>query len=386
MHEPQRPLRELLPHTTDEATVQRMWRGIRRRRAVREVPTVRRGPLLALSVAATAAAIVGFALWLTPSQVEPGAILRIDGASLDVIRHASGATDPMAVDLSDGSRVVLEPGARTEVLVNDGREVVTRVERGAARFDVRPGGPRRWRVQCDGVEVRVVGTSFTVRRLDEGVAVEVHHGTVSVRGGGLPGDGRRLVAGERLEVASDAVAEDSARSARDEPSRVSGEAPPPEPEMAPEQRPASKHRVREPAAVSRVDAHARADDAVPTAPSAAALMGQADLARAEGRAADAAHLLERVIAEHTGDAKASLAAFTLGRLELERERPADAARAFERALSLGLPETLREDALARAVEAWARAGQTERAASAAARYRLLYPDGHHPIDRWAAPR
>ena len=34
MADPQRPLRELAPHVLDEATGQRMWRGVRRRRVL----------------------------------------------------------------------------------------------------------------------------------------------------------------------------------------------------------------------------------------------------------------------------------------------------------------------------------------------------------------
>jgi transmembrane sensor len=57
--------------------------------------------------------------------------------------------------------------------------------------------------------------------------------------------------------------------------------------------------------------------------------------------------------------------------------PAPAARALERALALGLPQSLREDARARLVEAQARSGNTAAARDAAAAYRREFPDGRY---------
>jgi len=59
---------------------------------------------------------------------------------------------------------------------------------------------------------------------------------------------------------------------------------------------------------------------------------------------------------HEDDPRAGLAAFTLGRLELDRlGRPADAVTDLERALALGLPRGLVADARQRLDEARARA-------------------------------
>lgn len=106
-------------------------------------------------------------------------------------------------------------------------------------------------------------------------------------------------------------------------------------------------------------------------------MAAADEARREGRDQEAAAILERASALR-GDPAAGLAAFTLGRLELDAlRRPARAARAFSLALDLRLPPRLREDAAARLVEAHVAAGDTRAAAAAADAYLRDYPNGRH---------
>ena len=80
------------------------------------------------------------------------------------------------------------------------------------------------------------------------------------------------------------------------------------------------------------------------------LLREADRARGVGRPADALPPLERVVAEHTADARAPLAAFTLGRIYQELHRPREAAAAFSRAASLAPEGPLAADARARAAE------------------------------------
>jgi transmembrane sensor len=106
------------------------------------------------------------------------------------------------------------------------------------------------------------------------------------------------------------------------------------------------------------------------------LMFAADVARLAGQHAAATPYLERVLRAHRSDAQAPLAAFTLGRLRLERLRkPHKAAQAFAKARALAPAGPLAEDALAREVEAWARAGATARARRRAERYLQRYPEG-----------
>ena len=106
-------------------------------------------------------------------------------------------------------------------------------------------------------------------------------------------------------------------------------------------------------------------------------MSGADTARRAGRHADAAALLERLVREHPAAPEAPVAAFMQGRLLADRlGRPAEAAVACHQALGLGLPAALAEDARARVVEGWARAGQRARAATALEDLRA-----HHPTSR-----
>jgi transmembrane sensor len=106
------------------------------------------------------------------------------------------------------------------------------------------------------------------------------------------------------------------------------------------------------------------------------LMLWADVTRLVGHPGEAVAPLERVLAEHVDDRRAPLAAFALGRTLLrDLDRPRAAAEAFRRALDLAPDGTLAEDALAREIEAWSRAGDTRRARERARRYLERYPEG-----------
>jgi len=66
--------------------------------------------------------------------------------------------------------------------------------------------------------------------------------------------------------------------------------------------------------------------------------------------------------------------------------PSAGAKDIERALALEIPSALAEDAQARLVEAYARAGDVERARDAARVYRQRYPQGRRTrdIERWSS--
>lgn len=102
----------------------------------------------------------------------------------------------------------------------------------------------------------------------------------------------------------------------------------------------------------------------------------ADVARLSRHPADAVPPLARLLREHTRDPRAPLAAFTLGRVQLdELGRPREAAESFRRAEDLDPDGPLAQDALAREVEAWSRAGETGRARERASAYVQRYPSG-----------
>ncbi len=114
------------------------------------------------------------------------------------------------------------------------------------------------------------------------------------------------------------------------------------------------------------------------------LMRLADLARLSGHPDDALLPLERIVERHPHSRSAAIAAYTLGRLRLERlGDPGGAVVVFERSLAMGLPAALQEPARARLVRAL-RADGDPRMEDAGRRYLELYPDGASAgvIRRW----
>ncbi len=106
------------------------------------------------------------------------------------------------------------------------------------------------------------------------------------------------------------------------------------------------------------------------------LLMSADVMRLSHHPAEAIEPLQRVVREHADDPRASLAAFTLGRVLLdELGRPRDAADAFADAIRLAPDGPLVEDALAREVEALSRAGEPSAARKLADDYVRRFPDG-----------
>jgi hypothetical protein len=144
-------------------------------------------------------------------------------------------------------------------------------------------------------------------------------------------------------------------------------------------------RVAAPAPSSAAPAARASAPAEPSSPEPAdttprrdsdALLQAADRARRAGHFAEAAELLQQVAGSDDDPQRAALAAFTLGRLYTGPfARPAQAAQAFERALTLGLPQALMEDTLLRQAEAYQAAGDLVAARAVATRYLTRFPDG-----------
>jgi transmembrane sensor len=106
------------------------------------------------------------------------------------------------------------------------------------------------------------------------------------------------------------------------------------------------------------------------------LLLAADVARLGHHPADAVAPLRQVEQAHASDPRASLAAFTLGRVLLTQlGQPAAAADAFARARALSPGGALDEDALAREVEARSRAGDASAARRLADEYLQRFPTG-----------
>lgn len=106
------------------------------------------------------------------------------------------------------------------------------------------------------------------------------------------------------------------------------------------------------------------------------LMLAADVARQAGRPDRAVPFLERVVKEHPSEVSAQLSGFSLGKIYLDNlGAPALAARSFAAVRAMAPGGGLAQDALAREVEAWSRAGESGRARDAALDYARLYPRG-----------
>jgi transmembrane sensor len=271
-----------------------------------------------------------------------------------------------------------------------------RLESGAARFDVAHREERRFQVLARDVTVTVLGTAFTVQLAGDGVRVSVDRGRVDVA---FQGAHRQLSAGEELLASPTRAASPMANPApssaptseeqldsNDDESRAATEV-----EQAPSapaaHEPASSPAPHSPAQPSwrtlAQDGDYRSAFARMTAEGAGAvrdepgdLLFAADVARLSGNPALAVPRLERVIRAHAGDSRAPLAAFTLGRTLLDGlGRPREAADAFARARRLSPGGALAQDALAREVESWSRAGEAGLAHQRALDYLRLYPGG-----------
>jgi transmembrane sensor len=101
----------------------------------------------------------------------------------------------------------------------------------------------------------------------------------------------------------------------------------------------------------------------------------ADVARLSGHAVEAVDPLQRIVTEHPSDGRASLAALTLGRIQLRSlGMSTAAARSLEKAIALGVPSGLSEDTQALLIEALSRAGERGRARAAYAEFTARFPE------------
>ena len=269
------------------------------------------------------------------------------------------------IDLADGSVALLEEGARVvPEMVVDNRVELRQVQ-GAATYDVVPGRSRKFTVLVDDVRIDVLGTSFRVEKLDDGLRVAVVRGKVQVT---RADRSVILVAGEELTWREEPPATEPVPNVPT-PADVEG-APVPIEQRAPD---ALDPTSPEPAVTSKPVEHSPSAPVLVQEPpvsaaSAADLFRKADDARASGNHGEAIRLLEELIARHPKDSRVTLATFTIGRIEMQRGNASRAAAAFESCGQAFNGEALAEAALARS-----RAGQS--GAALAARYLQLFPGG-----------
>ncbi|HEX6240348.1 MAG TPA: FecR family protein, partial [Polyangiales bacterium] len=254
------------------------------------------------------------------------------------------------LQLPDGSTVQLLDAATDVVVEHSAPErVALRIRAGHARLEIGAQDERVFQLRTSQVVFEVLGAVFEVAQSSESTWLRVESGRVRVVSGAKPS---ALEAGEEATF----------------PAALD-----PEPASAPvselERRPV---RARAPAAPEAPNEswreHAERGEfkqAFSLLPGkgggqqmdVSELLLAADAARLSGHPRAAVPFLERVVQQHASDARAPLAAFTLGGVlmnQLGMPREAEAAYAQARATSVG--GALAQDALARQVEAAYRAG------------------------------
>jgi transmembrane sensor len=249
-------------------------------------------------------------------------------------------------------------------------------EAGRAGFELVAGAVQ---VEATALHVRVTGqrlladqARFELVHAGEGFELRVQAGVVRFEAREL-GAGTHLVFDPRtVPAAGEPAVSDAAPAALETPA-------PAERPRARDGKPATKPKWRA-LVQSRAWAEAYTEmkraDPKSVRSSVDALMAAADAARFGGHPDEAPSYLDEVIDDHARHPMAPLAAFTLGRVYLEQLGAAQkAARAFAKARSLAPAGALAADALAREVEAWAKAGERDQARVKAQAYLEAYPEG-----------
>jgi transmembrane sensor len=247
---------------------------------------------------------------------------------------------------SDGSLVDVDRGGQIQVVSDRAEETRIEVLSGRAEFEVQKRPNRPFIAAVRGVEVRVIGTHFSAE-LDEShvpavVRVVVSRGVVEVVG--RAGEHvARLNAGDRIEVS-----------------------------LAP---PAAS-AVATPSAASELAAPAEHAAAAPA--DAAKLFETALDARRAGDTSGAVKAYAALLKQFPNDSRAGVAALELGRLRMDSQHAyGPAADAFRRAIAAAPNDGIREDALARLVEAVDAMGNQKACLAEQQRYLARYPSGVH---------
>ena len=307
----------------------------------------------AVCVAGAAAAIVvvrARAIERGGSQVASTSASAWEGAQLET------AADALAVTLTDGSSLKVEPRSRVEVGDRTPSALKLVLARGRIACDVTHREGRSFVVAAGGVEVRVVGTRFSVANEEaEGgarVEVRVERGTVEVRSPG--GDITRVEAGHSWSR----VTKTEAMRAR---ARAGG----------------GCRGAGTPDRRGREDARAAlTPDRPPRTRASSSSRRAANGARAGSTRRRRA--IRRCSPATRAIRAPGLAAFELGRLRMDRlgDMPG-AVQALQQAVALAPGAELREDALARLVAASAAAHDRAVCARSRTRYLTEYPSGVH---------
>lgn len=332
----------LSPREVSSTELRVQWHEVRRR--------VKRTKQVRAAVAVIAVALI---------SVAGVAKLKSDSTSTLAVGETALAEVDRTVQLADGSKVMLAAASSLSLSTAQENEVVLSLDDGSATFDVAKRPSRKFVVRAGGVEVRVVGTKFTVNRHGAEVSVAVERGIVEVREGDQI---TRLTAGQSWPAALEDMAdEEEVGSPLPTGGDGQGEG---KPKAA---SPTRRHKTRpvdRGAAPTPVEPTANiqgtplplktaAPTTVETTPAEA--FNAAMSSRSSGHTKAAILGFQHVCERWPSSAYAPMSAFEWGRLALDVEDdPRQAARAFERTLELATSVSLVEDTLARLTEAYAR--------------------------------
>jgi transmembrane sensor len=353
---------------TPPPDVDESWRRLRRGLDERHTSRARRRmfmiPAFSLAMAAAVAAV-----WYVDRSPDAG-------VALDVGRAFESTTTEVALALPDGVHVDMGSHSRVAVEEVSREQIRVALGHGHARFEVEPHHKRRFIVDVDGIEVRVVGTKFSVSRAagtaddETRVDVAVERGIVEVRNR-FTGELHRLRAGERFSalVATPAEGAQAAPPATDE---ATGSQ---ETEEAAEDEDAAPARQVSPS----IRSHAHSTHVPRQARGEARLLLEAAQSQwREGHMAAAASMYEEILARFPTDARAGLAALELGRIRMDHLGDLEGAVvSLQRAVRLAPAASFHEDALARLVTATERLNRRDDCVRARRAYLSRYPEGIH---------
>lgn len=332
MADPNGPLSEHIQYTVTDREVDESWQrldsALRPERRFSK-PLVFAG----VGVALVAIVIGVISLRRAPSEgvLEPGAML-------------AAGTAPLQTTLREGSTVRADAASKGALEVANASEVRVRLDEGSMHFDVARNPSRRFVVKAGRVEVRVIGTAFTVRRSTTvaSVSVTVDRGIVEV----WIGDVQRAVlnAGQTWNepVETAAVVEPEPAIDVDEPA-VELEQP------TKRTTPTRKKSVVAKVVPTETPAPTVVTPALPDDPST--LFRLALDARRAGRAREAAEAFTNFLSRFPDDSRSGLVLFELGRLQMDQlHSGADAVKSLERAIAKAPQGSYAEDAMARLVQ------------------------------------
>ncbi len=342
---------------------------------------------------AAAAALVALLVFLVVPRDESlsFAVAGRSGTTMTWIDVSVGVTP---IRFSDGTQVLLHPGARARVDAATERGADISLEAGRAVVSVVPKANAHWVFHAGDYDVRVTGTVFelTWSGDDKSLLVQMHEGSVVVTGPDLPEPrvltaGQSVLLGQRSNASADAAPPASnappvppasgAALADGATSPAFPNGPTPVSPAAPSAEPPPRWRD----VASRGDhkaAYALLDPIFASELASADAAGLLEIARicrlgGNTERANAAYLAVR--SKHPGTAEASQAAFALGGLRFSSD-PSAAKTWFRTFLAESPSHALASAARGRLLELAVSAKSAD-AREVAGEYLANHPDGAH---------